>query len=363
MQKFLSGLARPLAHVIHIGAGTGSDLPAYLKAGAGAVTLIEADPELARQLEAQIGDQTGVTVIEAAVSGDLRRRVFRRANAPELSSFRNPTGLKELFPGLRILSAEPVRPGDPVQLIKSLDLPGLGPESGPESGSTLLVIEAPGEALGILRALEAADLLMCFDAIRLQEGVARLYHKAATADEICAYLTGMGFSAALEKHPVDPERPFVNARIDRQALEHKRHAEALAKSLEQMRAQNKQLSARHDAASKEAEGLRAELAAAQQQSFERAEQIRDQMAAREKVGKELEGLRAELSAAQQKSREQDDRIGALSAAREAMHKEAEAARQAQTSTEHRLAQAREEMQRADGQIGLIRDLLLHGPGL
>ena len=381
MRKLLSRLTRPpfasLAHVVHIGAGSGSDLAAYLKAGAGAVTLIEADADVASELAAQVGGKKGVNVIEAAVSGDLRRRPFRRANTPDLSSFRGPTGLKELFPGLRTLSKDPVRPMDPVRLIRGLDLPDPEPDSGSDQGSVLLVIEAPGEALGILKALAAARLLTRFDAIRLQEGVARLYHKAASIGEIQRYLRGQGFVAKLEKTPVDLERPYLNAWVDRKALKQKQDTRALA----EVRAENAQLTQRCELAHKEAGTLRAELgtvqdeaqeklrvmgdelALAQQQSSERGDEIRSHVLAREGEGQELEAVRVKLAMLQQQCSEQVDQIAALSAARDAIHQEAEAARQAQETTGRHQAQLREEMLKAEGQVSLIRDLLLQGPGL
>jgi hypothetical protein len=277
----LSDLERPIAHIIHIGAGTGRDLPAYLTANPAAVTLIEADPETAAQLSVTAAAHPSVTVIEAAVSANLRKRAFRRTNFSDLNSFRKPTGLQELFPGLRTLSREAVKPTDPVRLVRDLDLS--------RKGSNLLVIEAPGEALGILKALKTADLLLGFDAIRLQEGYEALYHLAPTAQDIRSFLVDAGYLVEFETNPEDPERPYLSARVDRKALETARRisdltnaatqkAEEQRARLEKRDSEIKQLQEDRDAAAQKAEEQRARL---------------------EEVEREAEAMRDELAGAQQ----------------------------------------------------------------
>ena len=210
MQTLLSNLTRPLAHVVHIGAGAGGCVPAWREAGAKSITLIEGDPEIAEQLKAQIGAHDGVSVVQAVVSGDIRARAFWRMNFSGLNSLRPPTGLKELFPGLKTLSKEQVQPVDPARLIAPLDLS--------DGGCNLLVIEAPGEALGILKALAAADLLLQFDMIHLTEARAPLYNKAPPAADILTYLVEAGFRARFEDDPLDPEQPCLTARLERATL-------------------------------------------------------------------------------------------------------------------------------------------------
>ncbi len=463
LQTLLSGLTRPLAHVVHIGAGSGAELALYQAGGAASVTLIEADAETADRLETLAGAHEGVTVIRAVVSGDTRKRAFRQMNFPDLSSLRVPTGLKELFPGLRILSKELVTPVDPARLITPLDLP--------DTGANLLVIEAPGEALGILRALAPDDLLQRFDAIHLQEARAPLYDQAPAAEDIRAYLVGAGFTAVFETSPRDPERPYLSACLDRMALQQKRAYDALVVRLERARARNEeltgQLAAVRESTEAEITALRAGLAGAERQALEhagQAEGLREDLAAaretaaqdmaalraeltgvqaeltgvqqesrggggkrdpnnstqrskgwhtaseetgqelaalqgelaeaRERAGQldgqieeltgaraalvqELAALRDELASARQESDARAQQVNGLRAAREevalemaalrgelaAAQKGSEQSREARAGAEHRLAQAREEMLKAEGQINLIRDLLLQGPVL
>lgn len=255
MQALLSDLARPVANIVHIGAGDGSDMTAYLQAEPRAVLLAEANPEAVARLETLAAEHSGVTVVEAAVSADPEKRPFHHTNFPELDSFRAPTGLTELFPGLRVLSQAPVAPTDPAQLIGRLELDG--------DGSNLLVLETPGESLGILETLAAAGLLVRFDAIRLREGRVQLYDGAATAGEIRDYLAGLGFAATVESTPEDPERPYLDARLDRALVTLKQEREALATALAEAEAETQKSAERNATLQQEAETLRKQLGEAQ----------------------------------------------------------------------------------------------------
>lgn len=361
MQTFLANLTLPLAHVVHIGAGTGEGVPAWREAGAKRITLIEGDPETAERLEAQIGTQDGVRVVQAVVSGDVRERAFRRVNFPDLNSLRRPTGLKELFPGLKTLSTELAQPVDPAELIAPLDLS--------EQGSNLLLIEAPGEALGILEALAAADLLLRFDRIQLSEARAPLYDQAPPAAEILAYLVAAGFSAAFEDDPGDPERPLLLAEIDRAALVRKRQFEAMtAKRADEIAGLRGELAVARGETARVVKQLAGVQAKTGQQAGQQVGQLQDQIA---DLNSQLAGTRAELAEATGQLTAQVAQIEALETAlKEACadgglgsERGAEVSKSANTTIEHRLGQAREEMLKAEGQINLIRDLLLHGARL
>jgi len=292
MQTFLSNLSQPLAHVVHIGAGTGEAVPVWQAAGARMITLIEGDPGIAEQLETQVGAHEGVRVVQAVVSGDLRERAFRRMNFPDLNSLRAPTGLKQLFPGLKTLSKDLVQPVDPASLVAPLGLS----DTGIEAGTNLLLIEAPGEALGILKALAAADLLLHFDRVQLIEARESLYNKAPPAADIAAYLVEAGFSAAFADDSPDPEQPWLIARLDRAALAQSRRFEAMSAKLAQAEADNAALSGDLERVTEAAEVQRAAGEAAQQQAGEVASELASELAsARAAAVAEVEGVRAELA--------------------------------------------------------------------
>ena len=257
-----------LNRVLHIGAGSGSDLAAYLEAGARSVVLVEADPERAAALERLAADRPEVRVVEAAVSGAPGTRPFHITSFPELNSFRAPAGLKDLFPGLRILSSAKMVATRPAELVRQMEFP-----TG-EAGA-LLVVEAPGEGLGILQDLAEAGLLERFGHIVVREAARGLYDGAPAAEDLAGWLGSAGYAVAMEAAPEDPERPYLMARFD--------HSAALTGQLD---------------------------------------------AARDEIRK----LQDELKAARDMSR-------------------------------YRMAQSREELLKAEGQILLLRDLLIDGSGV
>lgn len=307
----LDGLPRPVALVAHLGAGSGEALDRWLASGAETVLLVEAEPEAAADLLARAAGEARVRVVQAAVSGDPRPRPFHVANFADLSSLRAPApALRELFPGLRIVSDEVVTPRDPVAVLG--DLPG------EDKGSALLVLETPGETLGILEALEQAGTLHRFDAICLQEGVEPLYAGAAPMAEIRDRLARAGYDIRDEAQPEDPDRPRLVARLDRAAL----RLRELKTETEAQKAEIAKLREAAKASEAELGTLREATAAAKTES-----------AALTKAQAELKSLREAL-------------------------KTAEAARD---TAESRLRQTRAEMLRAEGQIRLLRDMLIDGP--
>lgn len=379
IEMILGDLPRPVARIVHIGAGTGDDLPACLASGAERILLLEADPDIAAQLAAQTAREPRVEVVAATVSADPRPRPFHRTNFPELDSLRAPAAaLKELFPGLKILSRDQVTPADPVALL------GKAPAG---EGCQVLVLEMPGEALGILQALQKAGLLSGFDALCLREGRQALYEGAPAAGEIRDWLGAAGFVPWFEPRPEDPERPVLIARLDRKALDDRREIARLTAELEEARAQGAALVTGRDTARAEAEKLRAAQEAAEAKCTKLTDQVgtltQERDAARSQLAVCTEALEKERAEAA-KLREAHDTVEARrvklseeiktvmeerDAARtgaEKLGEAQEAARKAETArdqAEQRMRQSRDEMLKAEGQIRLLRDLLLNGTEL
>lgn len=338
------------ARVLHIGAGADLDLPACLEAGAQSVTLTQADPDLAADLRGLAAPYPQISVIEAAVSAGPRPRAFYRASLPDLSSFRAPTALKKLFPGLKILSRDIVQPANPVTLARGLA--GEGPAA--------LVIEAPGEALGILRALEAAGLLTVFDTVRLREGLRPLYEGAPAAAAIADFLTGAGYEAAFDPEPADPDRPWLTARLDRAALE----AAQLRADLDTARAALEAERAEAEAARAKAAAAEAGAQAARAQATEAAEVRAGLEAARQTAGAEADEARAGAEALRRDLEAAQKTIAAARTELEAAHTraaeagaEAEALRaQKQTggAAEQDLAEARRLLALREGDLAEIQ---------
>lgn len=330
--RVLPGLPRPVAEIVHFGAGAGAELEAYLDTGAARILMVEADPEAAAGLARAGAGRPGVETVRAAVSGDPRPRPFYRMNFAELSSLSPPGRLRELFPGLRVLAEDSVTPADPAALIGAADPGG--------DGSRLLVLETPGESLGILEALAAAALLHRFDVICLQEAREPLYEGAAPAEAVRDRLARAGFVPAFQPDPPDPERPWLSARLDRTALERQRRIAELTKARDAAQERIAALEADLAQARSRAEALEADLAAAR----DRAETLKAEAG---EAAKTAAARQAERDAARQETAKLRADLAAAEAGDE--------------SRDHRIRQAREEMLKAEGQIRLLRDLLLNGP--
>ncbi|MGE4327254.1 MAG: hypothetical protein AB7E21_14315, partial [Pseudodonghicola sp.] len=241
LTSFLAGQVKPIARIIHIGAGAGSELPAYLAAGAASVLLVEARAETAAELALATGTDPRIETLQGAVSADPTPRPFFQTNFPELDSLNPATeALRELFPGLRILSAKTVAPLDPVTLLQDRPLDA--------EGQQILVLETPGETLGLLKALADADLLHHFETIFLKEWLQPLYLNAAPAEQILAYLGERDFQTTTEAQPEDPDRPWVAAHLNRAALTLRQHVNTLLAELQTAQAQIAALAEERDQA-------------------------------------------------------------------------------------------------------------------
>ncbi|MEP1328054.1 hypothetical protein [Pseudophaeobacter sp.] len=204
-------LVFPVSYVLHIGAGSGSEVAGYQAAGLDPIVLVEADDEAVAALQQHLGQSSAVQVVQAAVTGRSGSQQFHRCNFADLSSLSEPApALWDLFAGLEVMSREPMAGVSPQDLLAGCTLPQQG-------GQGLLVIEAPGEALAILRALAAVDRLAQFPLLRLQEGEVSLYRDAPGQAALQAALAELGYDSWIEADPEDPDRPYLLACQNRAA--------------------------------------------------------------------------------------------------------------------------------------------------
>ncbi|NSY39547.1 hypothetical protein [Leisingera sp. ANG59] len=205
-------LCFPADYVLHIGAGSGAAAEGYVRAGLDPVVLVEADSEALPGLKALAQRFGPVQAVEAVVSPQGGPATFMRCNFSGLNSLSEPAdALYRLFPGLRVEARLPVETRAVADILKGCGLP--------EAGRGLLVIEAPGQALALLEALQAASLLQRFQTIRVQEGRQSLYQAAPTLEQLQQRLADLGYASWLEAAPEDPDRPHAVAWRNAAALE------------------------------------------------------------------------------------------------------------------------------------------------
>jgi len=106
--------------ILHIGAGTGAAVPGWLEAGARQVILVEPNPTYAAVLARLAATHPQVQVIEAAVADRNGEGLLRVFNVVRHSSLANANGLADLLPGLRQTALVPVTLLSPASLLNRI---------------------------------------------------------------------------------------------------------------------------------------------------------------------------------------------------------------------------------------------------
>ncbi|WOI53609.1 hypothetical protein [Parvularcula sp. LCG005] len=152
--------------------------------------------------------QAGTSISEhaVAVTADASNNVLQQFNLPGLSSSRQPTGLIQLYPGLKVISSKRVQTVHVVDFIKSV-----GVEKGYENR---LILPMNGEEGEYLELLAGADLLTIFTSIHVSVGRTALFEGAPAADEVIATLRNSAF-IALDTSPNDPHLATIEAALDK----------------------------------------------------------------------------------------------------------------------------------------------------
>jgi FkbM family methyltransferase len=171
--------------ILHIGAGQATELTQWLNSGAEKIILVEPHPELAEQLRKTTRDMSQVSVVEAAVTTNPANNQLHEYSLPEAGSLRRATGIKALFPGIKVNTTHTVATLSPEQLLAN---------HGPQKGNVaLLVIQAPGEEHSILQALISTDQLKSFSQLHLNANPEPYYQGSVAAEDTLQTLADYGY--------------------------------------------------------------------------------------------------------------------------------------------------------------------------
>lgn len=373
--------SRP-ALIIHAGAGVADWLPGYLEADAVRIVVIDPDEVAATRLsQAHAGDGR-IEVIHAALTPRMGPVTRRRFNFPDLDSLSEPTGLLELFPGLRERGRDVVPALAPSDLARRF---------GAEPGNrNWLVIDMPGEEAAILRSLFASGGAELFETVLLRGGQVPLYEEAHALEAVEALLAESGYTTARQAGGADPSRPLLRVTRDSRRIALERDLAAASAALQESQAEAERRSgeaaqlraALEDAKARlasdaavltSAQTRIADLEAALRQTQERlrtVEQERDAALTEVKAAEDRNGvlqrerndardetarLRASLEVAQ-------SRLTQVETAQEAARKSAKADTDKTAAERDRLREkldvSRAELLKLEGQIDVIRAILL-----
>lgn len=225
--RALAAAATPPPALLHLGAGEGDALPAYLDSGVAHVALVEPAPAALRRLRQRSAGMPQVAIHPLAVAAGEGRATLRIFNLPALSSLRAPAELAMLFPGLRQVATAEVDTVTMAGLLTSF-LARLAPPAAPDAASApapvpgaagWLVIDTPGEEATVLDGLQQAGARHHFERIFLRCGTGTDYAGSLPADALRARIETMGYRQEAADPGPDPDRPWLVFRLDRRGLQ------------------------------------------------------------------------------------------------------------------------------------------------
>jgi FkbM family methyltransferase len=251
----------PIDTIVHLGAGRCSELNDYLAQRPRRLLLVEADPQLADDLQNRTKDRESVQVSCAAIAGQPGPATFNRYNLPEVNSLHAANKLIELFPGLKTVEQLKVNAISPDSLLSLLKLNA--------EQENLLIIDLPGEELPVLQVLKQSQKLHLFSQMILHCGCEPLYEGSEPAEQVLEWLRNEGFDLVAEDNSINPDRPCWTLR--RNDLQLRNHE--LQEQVEQLAYKNQELKNDAAALQGQVEALTSELDVQKKQAKERETQI------------------------------------------------------------------------------------------
>lgn len=185
--------------IVHLGAGLCSELDDYLVSGSKRVMLVEPNPDIVRALRRRTERLDNVEVVASAVAPTDGTASLKVYNFPAFSSLRAPSGLRNLFPGLRLSKEVMV---ETVKATRLIDTSGLDRRQ-----CNWLIVDAPGEEHAILDELARHGQLDLFEILVLHCGVTPLFEGGVRSVQLLQELAEHGYEVVRRDEEPDPDRP------------------------------------------------------------------------------------------------------------------------------------------------------------
>lgn len=326
----LSGLPQqPLGTIVHVGAGSGAVVADYSSLAARHVVLIEGDPDSAAGLRSAARNLEWAEVIECVVAPEAGEADWHRFDLPRFNGLHVPERLGVHYPRLRELETRTV------QTTAFSALAALN-EPPRDDAPDVLVLDVPGQD-GALLATVTSPLLQRFQWIVV---------RGCAIDDATEGAAGQRIADALEPHCYRPARsriepdaawPLFLFQLDMARLRNERlraRVSALEAQARQQQRELAQFAAERDLLAQASVQDKARLRAGRDEQTDLARQLAQQ----------VEALQSQID-------ERDRRIAELVAQCERL-----AADQRDVAARQVLVQ--EELARAEGQLDMLKALLL-----
>lgn len=217
-----------------VGAGTGSQLGDWRQLGCRQLLLAEAHPRLAEELGRRLRHDQGEHLLAVAVTGDEQPVATLQAlNNLAYSSLNQAADLFTYYPNLRRDEALQVPARSLEAIVAEQALDGRQPHA--------LLIAAPGQALQLLQATQAAAL-HTFSWVIIECSSEPLYQNDASDSEIIAWMDSIGFELVTDNpDAIFPQSQLLFERNATRLAQHRLHSEvAQLRSQSSSAAQNSQ---------------------------------------------------------------------------------------------------------------------------
>lgn len=320
---------QPLGTIVHVGAGSGAVLSDYAALAPQRVVLIEGDPDSAASLRSAADHCAWAEVVECVVADAAAQAVWHRFDLPRFNGLHVPHRLGVHYPRLRELNSRTV------QTTAFTSLAAMN-EPARDGAADVLVLDVPGQE-GSLLATDASAVLHRFQWIVVRGCAIDDDAEGAAALRIAELLRPHCFRPARTRFVNDVAWPLQLFQLDAARLRSERLRARVAALDAQLRRQQREMEqfvAERDLLSEASVKDKARLRAERDEHAERAHALSQQVAT----------LESRLE-------ERDRRIAELDARFEQL-----AAEQRETAARQVLMQ--EELARAEGQLDLLKDLLL-----
>ena len=327
--------------VLWIGAGSGElRLPTddYKR-----VIAVEARADACQQLVKLQPQIPQLEVIESLVSTQDGQEPFYRYNIAALSANLKGSGLKALFPGLKLLNDELLPAKSLANLVNELKLDF--------SAGCALWLDTPANAFLLLKHLAEQKLLRSFTELKLTLPAEALYDNYVPPTEVLAWLQGQ-FYDLVETGLADPDLPVYSFQLNKLRLDlqnHKGKLKQVVAELAELKAVLESTNQQQTAQQQQAEQQKAELTTKAQQ----------EAAAKAELQKQLDALKQQQTAQQQQAEQQKAELTTKAqqeaAAKAELQKQLEKQSQELTQTQKLSAQRLEKLTELEKQNRILQE--------
>ena len=309
--------ARPLGTILMLGSGGETLLGSLPLAATTRVVRAEPDPRRARMLQRQHVSDSSITILPVAVAETAGPAKLRRFNLSHATSFRAPTGLTSLFPGLCETGQAEVETQTVAAVVQEIDLD--------READNVLILGLAGEELAVIGQLADLGLLQRFAHVIVPLPSLPLYEGSGDGLEIRTRLEEVGFRVE-SRDMSDPDLAFAHLSIDRVQVALTTERDGLREELERTQSEIARLQDAVSAAETERDRLR-EAQDTSNAEIERLKSLRAQIAVARDAAQEAR------TEAEQKAASQAEEIARLQDAVSAAEAERDRLREAQVATQ------------------------------